>query len=105
MALAAWNFVYWSRLPTTFIEVRLSSTASTSGGNEMFWMTSRGTLMPMSARFVVNVPASVAPIVCWFAARSSIGDVDELTSYAVQQTHRSAPSGVGGPSRDGTAQA
>src|SRR5690606_26606048 len=50
IAFAAWNFVYWSRFPTTAICVRLSSAASTSGGNETFSRTKRRTDTPYPDR-------------------------------------------------------
>ena len=73
IALAAWNFVYWSRLPTMPIWVRRSSAASTSGGTEMFSMMNLGISMPTLARSSDSAPASRSPMVSWCAARSSIG--------------------------------
>ena len=49
IASAVWNFVYWSRLPSTPICDRLSSAASTSGGSEMFSTKNCVSVMPIFA--------------------------------------------------------
>ena len=46
IASACWNWAYFPRSPTMPMLVRLSSTASTSLGSEMFSTNSAGVSMP-----------------------------------------------------------
>ena len=64
----------------------MSSAAETSGGSEMFWMMNLGIATPMSAKAVVNVPASVSEIFCWLAARSSIGTPEVASAVPTSLT-------------------
>ena len=86
MAVAAWYLVKRSRSPRTPICVRVSMAASTSGGNDMFSMTKRGSSRPRCLRSSLMMTASRSAISFWCAARSSTATPDVARALTTRVT-------------------